>query len=161
MCIRDRYIPDQPLLHILKQLYPHKKFSTPKYLESKNYNFLFVNHDLNADSEELLLNSIAEQLDLQKTNSKTIRREVELKLKKDKLLVPAKRENRSLPKFEENILTLSHNTIANMAEAISLRSDYYFKTNINSQKTYQFTIDLSSYESINCLLYTSPSPRDS
>ena len=87
-------------------------------------------------------------MDLQKTNSKTIRREVELKLKKDKLLVPAKRENRSLPKFEENILTLSHNTIANMAEAISLRSDYYFKTNINSQKTYQFTIDLSSYESI-------------
>ena len=142
-------IQGHTLNSMLKSLYPDKVFVIPESLISTKYNFYFVNHDLNSDSDQLLLHEIASQLDLDLNKSKTNHVERGLFVKDDALLIPSTSDKRSPISLDENdILTLSYNTISELASAISQRTDLFLTTTNNTKKRYQFNVNIATNESI-------------
>ena len=142
-------LESKTLRDIFKILYPDKVIIVPKQIETKKYNFYFVNKELNSDSDDLLINDIADQLNLKATKSITNGVHKQLKLKDKSLLIsPQVKEWQRIKVKDNGNLHLPSNTLTELTTALTKHSDYYWSISTTSNKRYEFDIDISNYEAI-------------
>ena len=137
------------LKEIFKSLYADKEVIIPADISEIEYDFYFVDKNLNSDSYDILVSSIGDQLGLSMEKSKANGVNIELQVKdKQKLSPPIKGNRNSIKNKEDRTMVLYRNTIEELARALSIRTDYFWSYNGKDQKRYSFQIELSSYETI-------------
>jgi hypothetical protein len=142
-------IQSKSLKEIFKQLYPNKAILIPEHLKSKKYNFYFVNKELNSESENLLINDIAEQLNLNYTNTSTDGLHMELIIIDMSLLkIPEIKKRKGFRINENGNLILPYNNLEELSNALTQHTDYFWFTKSKKSIRYEFEIDISNYNEL-------------
>ncbi len=137
------------LEEILKSIYPHKQFVFPESISSNKYDFYYVNKELDADSDDRLLDDIADQLGLETVKIMASGFYYEIEIRDPTLLVSSKEEKVAPPDIDPaGQLSLKKSTLQELAITLSKKSNDLWTFRPSTNQRFKFIIDMTSYENI-------------
>ena len=142
------YFRDITLDMIREKLFPRKRLNYPSYLSATSYTLAYFDRYPDADGLTRLEDGIARQLGLTVTRSTQSETLYSFSVKNEKLLVPAKGDDkkRRLVVGNPNEGTLPRITLTELAGILTKYTDHLWSYAGKNRKMYAFTLNLSSLE---------------
>ena len=109
----------------------------------------YVNQELDADSDDRLLDNIADNLGLETVKNMASGFCYEIEIRDPTLLVSSKEEKVTRADIDPSgQLSLKKNTLEELALILSKKSNYHWASRPRTNQRFKFNIDMTSYESI-------------